>query len=186
MGRSYTSSSMDSSNNPPSSPSSFSSICHSSNYYLTNRMTTSVMRARRDLSTDLSLGFSISSPQSERRPIWPPFEQLPESTPAGSSAEERQQGSTSGLYVKVYMEGFPIGRKLDLLSHDGYDVLAGTLAHMFKATILCGKGHRATSHKYYVLTYQDRDGDWMMVGDVPWEIFKSTVKRLKITRADRC
>ena len=21
----------------------------------------------------------------------------------------------------------------------------------------------------YVLTYEDRDGDWMLVGDVPWE-----------------
>lgn len=21
----------------------------------------------------------------------------------------------------------------------------------------------------YVLTYEDKDGDWMLVGDVPWE-----------------
>lgn len=23
--------------------------------------------------------------------------------------------------------------------------------------------------KDYVLTYEDKDGDWMLVGDVPWE-----------------
>ncbi|KAL5715538.1 Auxin-responsive protein iaa8 [Ranunculus cassubicifolius] len=22
----------------------------------------------------------------------------------------------------------------------------------------------------YVLTYEDKDGDWMLVGDVPWEL----------------
>lgn len=22
---------------------------------------------------------------------------------------------------------------------------------------------------YHVLTYEDKEGDWMMVGDVPWE-----------------
>jgi auxin-responsive protein IAA len=25
------------------------------------------------------------------------------------------------------------------------------------------------SDKYHVLTYEDKEGDWMMVGDVPWE-----------------
>jgi len=23
--------------------------------------------------------------------------------------------------------------------------------------------------KHHVLTYEDKDGDWMMVGDIPWE-----------------
>lgn len=25
------------------------------------------------------------------------------------------------------------------------------------------------SGKYHILTYEDKEGDWMMVGDVPWE-----------------
>lgn len=25
------------------------------------------------------------------------------------------------------------------------------------------------SEKYHVLTYEDQEGDWMLVGDVPWE-----------------
>ncbi|KAK4755520.1 hypothetical protein SAY87_009277 [Trapa incisa] len=184
------SSSIDSNHNPPSSPSSssFSSICLSSNHYLSSGRSTSAMRTRRGLSTDLSLCLSTSSShQSQRRSSWPPLKPLLKSATVGRSAEEEwQHGSASGLFVKVYMEGIPIGRKLDLLSHGGYDDLALTLAHMFKTTILCGKRNKAPSDKYYVLTYQDREGDWMMVGDVPWEIFTSTVKRLKITRADRC
>ena len=40
------------------------------------------------------------------------------------------------MFVKVYMEGVPIGRKLDLLRLDGYDGLLALLARMFKATII--------------------------------------------------
>lgn len=25
------------------------------------------------------------------------------------------------------------------------------------------------SEQYHVLTYEDKEGDWLMVGDVPWE-----------------
>ena len=33
------------------------------------------------------------------------------------------------------------------------------------------EGEQYCHHKKYynVLTYEDQDGDWMMVGDVPWE-----------------
>lgn len=85
------------------------------------------------------------------------------------------------------MEGIPIGRKLNLFSHDGYNALITTLSLMFKTTILSGPhDNHVHSEKYHVLTYEDQEGDWMLVGDVPWEIFLTTVKRLKITRADRC
>ena len=34
----------------------------------------------------------------------------------------------------------------------------------------------------YVPTYEDKDGDWMLVGDVPWEMFTSSCKRLRIMK----
>lgn len=41
---------------------------------------------------------------------------------------------------------------------------------------LAGKEGLSESHlmdllhgSEYVLTYEDKDGDWMLVGDVPWE-----------------
>lgn len=35
----------------------------------------------------------------------------------------------------------------------------------------------------YVLTYEDKDGDWMLVGDVPWEMFIDSCKRLRIMKS---
>lgn len=31
-------------------------------------------------------------------------------------------------------------------------------------------------------TYEDKDGDWMLVGDVPWEMFVTSCKRLRIMK----
>lgn len=46
-------------------------------------------------------------------------------------------GNAATFYVKVYMEGIPIGRKLDLLAHDGYCDLIRTLDNMFNTNIMC-------------------------------------------------
>ncbi|CAI8585784.1 unnamed protein product [Vicia faba] len=35
----------------------------------------------------------------------------------------------------------------------------------------------------YVITYEDKDGDWMLVGDVPWEMFIDTCRRLRIMKS---
>nr|AFK46390.1 unknown [Lotus japonicus] len=34
-----------------------------------------------------------------------------------------------------------------------------------------------------VLTYEDKDGDWMLVGDVPWKMFIDTCRRLRIMKS---
>lgn len=82
------------------------------------------------------------------------------------------------------MEGIPIGRKLDLLAHESYYDLIKTLEQMFNANIIWAEAEVDADHyeKYHVLTYEDKEGDWMMVGDVPWEMFLSAVRRLKITK----
>ncbi|KAI4335122.1 hypothetical protein L6164_013799 [Bauhinia variegata] len=178
---SSSSSSIDSSNHPsaiarPASSSS-SSVCRN---YSSIRM---------DLSTDLSLGLSIStSPSSNSIPReqsldWPPIKSTLRSTLVERNSQLRQQPF---LFVKVYMEGIPIGRKLNLLAHHGYDDLVRALGQMFKTTILCPNSQPLHSGNFHVLTFEDQEGDWMMVGDVPWEMFLNNVKRLKITRANRC
>ncbi|XP_062220740.1 auxin-responsive protein IAA10 isoform X2 [Phragmites australis] len=94
-------------------------------------------------------------------------------------------------WVKVNMDGDVIGRKVDLNAHRSYKTLASALELMFmKPSIdLCTSiSGSAKSLKLldnsseYQLTYEDRDGDWMLVGDVPWEMFVSSVKRLRIMR----
>ncbi|QHN77030.1 Sugar transporter ERD6-like [Arachis hypogaea] len=69
----------------------------------------------------------------------------------------------------VYMEGILIGRKLDTTILWGIEM----------DEVVVQPGERC-----HVLTYEDEEGDLVMVGDVPWEMFASTVKRLKITRVD--
>ena len=34
----------------------------------------------------------------------------------------------------------------------------------------------------YAPTYEDKDGDWMLVGDVPWQMFVESCKRLRIMK----
>ncbi|XP_019178496.1 PREDICTED: auxin-responsive protein IAA13-like [Ipomoea nil] len=103
----------------------------------------------------------------------------------------------ASLYVKVNMDGVMIGRKVDLGAHANYEDLAGTLDEMFFMPTTTG--HTRCEEKNamtdaaacprpldgsseFVLTYEDKDGDWMLVGDVPWEIFVCSVKRLRIVR----
>ncbi|KAM0882090.1 hypothetical protein ACQ4PT_032549 [Festuca glaucescens] len=100
---------------------------------------------------------------------WPPV----------SSARSRACGS--GRHVKVRKEGAAIGRKVDLSLHGSYGDLLATLARMFPAAGGDRAGCVGTSDEEIVadddgrgaaglvVTYEDADGDWMLVGDVPWE-----------------
>ncbi|KAF8017657.1 hypothetical protein BT93_H2759 [Corymbia citriodora subsp. variegata] len=198
-------------NHPQTSLSFASSVCRNSSCNSGCSSSTRRGRIRRgDLNTDLRLGLSIVSPdaqkdnwidlsvskQREQRQDWPPIKSLLRTTLAVAGKADTNVNNVhnnnsdrrrASLFVKVYMEGVPIGRKLDLLALHNYDDLISTLAHMFATSIICPAGDRADHAKsLHVLTYEDREGDWMMVGDVPWEMFMTTVKRLKITRADRC
>nr|CAB3448342.1 unnamed protein product [Digitaria exilis] len=102
--------------------------------------------------------------------------------------ESEKKGRVVG-WVKVNMDGDIIGRKVDLNAHRSYKTLASALELMFmKPSIgLCTSSSAKSlnlldSSSEYQLTYEDRDGDWMLVGDVPWEMFVGSVKRLKIMR----
>ncbi|URE28461.1 hypothetical protein MUK42_35816 [Musa troglodytarum] len=156
----------DQSNSPSSSidSSSHPALCS----------TSSIFQTRRDLlSTDLKLGLGLStsalhgcsSKEREQLSHWPPIKPLLRST----LEEKVHRSHSKTFFVKVYMEGLPIGRKLDLLSHNGYDSLMRTLRRMFRTTITCPDTSRVPPEKAHVLTYEDEEGDWMMVGDVPWE-----------------
>ncbi|PWA59268.1 PB1 domain, AUX/IAA protein [Artemisia annua] len=68
-------------------------------------------------------------------------------------------GGSKSMYVKVHMEGDGIARKIDLNLHHSYHTLGHTLAHMF------GKCSEDVK-----LTYQDKEGDWLLAGDVPWRV----------------
>ncbi|MCO5559060.1 hypothetical protein L7F22_012652 [Adiantum nelumboides] len=71
--------------------------------------------------------------------------------------------------------------KVDLNAYKNYDELISTLEGMFYSPPV-GEGVRFLHARDFVLTYEDKEGDWMLVGDVPWGMFVNTVKRLRITR----
>ncbi|CAH8314638.1 unnamed protein product [Eruca vesicaria subsp. sativa] len=164
-----------------SSPSSsIESSCKSNPFGVSSSNT-------RNLSTDLRLGLSFGSSSGqyfnggenhdEYGVVAADHEMIME------EEDQNECNSLGNFYVKVNMEGVPIGRKIDLFSFDGYHDLITTLGYMFNASILWAEEEEICSEKTHVLTYADKDGDWIMVGDVPWEMFLSSVRRLKISRA---
>ncbi|KAJ8763910.1 hypothetical protein K2173_003692 [Erythroxylum novogranatense] len=94
-------------------------------------------------------------------------------------------------FVKVNMDGVPIGRKIDLNAHACYETLAQFLEEMFFRSTVGSLGEKQLARKpsillngssEFVLTYEDKEGDWMLLGDVPWGMFLSSVRRLRIMR----
>ncbi|KAH0993703.1 hypothetical protein GBA52_005186 [Prunus armeniaca] len=107
----------------------------------------------------------------------------------GNKTTAKERGRLG--FVKVNMDGIPIGRKVDMNAHSCYETLAQTLEDMFfsPTTAIGGDKEQATKpsklldgSSEFVLTYEDKEGDWMLVGDVPWGMFISSVKRLRIMR----
>ncbi|KAL6564517.1 Iaa10p [Orobanche minor] len=103
------------------------------------------------------------------------------------------------LFVKVNMDGIPIGRKVDLNARSCYKTLTRALDDMFSPSAAVGARRSNVEERVlavgksqplrlldgssdFVLTYEDKEGDWMLVGDVPWEMFLNSVKRLRIMR----
>lgn len=97
-----------------------------------------------------------------------------------SSRPVNNNRSNGYLSVKVNMDGTLIGRKVDLNAHTSYETLAQTLEDMFHGRL--GSSRLFNGASEFLLTYEDKDGDCMLVGDVPWQMFISSVKRLRILR----
>ncbi|KAG4983672.1 hypothetical protein JHK87_028421 [Glycine soja] len=112
-------------------------------------------------------------------------------------AEKTTSSTTanSGAFVKVSMDGAPYLRKVDLTMYKSYKDLSDALAKMFSSFTMGNYGAQGMidfmnesklmdllNSSEYVPTYEDKDGDWMLVGDVPWEMFVGSCKRLRIMK----
>ncbi|XP_019195946.1 PREDICTED: auxin-responsive protein IAA1-like isoform X2 [Ipomoea nil] len=94
----------------------------------------------------------------------------------------------SAKFVKVAVDGAPYLRKVDLVAFHSYQQLLTSLEDMFTCLTICnvlnGKKLMDTSDgTEYVPTYEDKDGDWMLVGDVPWKMFVESCKRLRLMKS---
>ena len=98
---------------------------------------------------------------------------------ATSSSNNVNMGAA---FVKVSMDGAPYLRKVDLKMYKSHQELLDALAKMFSSFTIdkCssqgmkdfmneGKLIDLLNGSDYVPTCEDKDGDWMLVGDVPWE-----------------
>ncbi|KAM1932761.1 hypothetical protein ACFX15_017159 [Malus domestica] len=95
-------------------------------------------------------------------------------------------------YVKVSADGAPYLRKLDLEMYRSCQELLRALERMFPSLTISGKciedsnevmKPAAKGMDQYVLTYEDKDGDWMLVGDVPWKMFMESCKRIRLMKS---
>ncbi|XP_068648904.1 auxin-responsive protein IAA31-like [Aristolochia californica] len=121
---------------------------------------------------------SHARPNEKRVVGWPPVKSWRKHLCAGGEAAYKRGAAAPSLYVKVKMEGAAIGRKIDLSNCDSYQTLNSTLNRMFNIdeTGVTGANTR------YTLTYQDKEGDWLLAGDATWETFIQSVQRLKIQK----
>ncbi|TYJ33924.1 hypothetical protein E1A91_A05G135100v1 [Gossypium mustelinum] len=93
-----------------------------------------------------------------------------------NSFGDKDGSKTSKFYVKVSMDGAPFLRKINLALHKGYSDLVKALEKLF------GEALRDAESCEFVPIYEDKDGDWMLAGDVPWEMFIESCKRLRIMK----
>ncbi|GLU07634.1 hypothetical protein SLE2022_245860 [Rubroshorea leprosula] len=125
---------------------------------------------------------------------WPPVRSFRKNIMAiqKSMSDESDKGAA---FVKVSMDGAPYLRKVDLRMYKTYQDLYDALGKMFSSFTIgnCGsQGMKDFMNESklmdllngsdYVATYEDKDGDWMLVGDVPWEMFVESCKRLRIMK----
>nr|AVQ94636.1 Aux/IAA28 [Carya cathayensis] len=147
---------------------------------------------------------------------WPPIRSFRKNLASSSSskpASESQnavpdkvpckkpvESCTKGLFVKINMDGVPIGRKVDLKAYDSYENLSSAVDELFRGLLAAQRDSREDGIQKkqeedkaitgllvgsgeYTLVYEDNEGDRMLVGDVPWHMFVSTVKRLRVLKS---
>ncbi|KAJ8749469.1 hypothetical protein K2173_025664 [Erythroxylum novogranatense] len=131
---------------------------------------------------------------------WPPVRSFRKNMLAvqkSSTNKESEKVINGGnpTFVKVSMDGAPYLRKVDLKMYKSYQELSDALANMFSSFTIESVGSQGMKDFVnegklkdllngtdYVPTYEDKDGDWMLVGDVPWEMFVDSCKRLRIMK----
>ncbi|KAK1550158.1 hypothetical protein Q3G72_014648 [Acer saccharum] len=137
-------------------------------------------------TVDLNLGSCLSNPSHDARttakcPVtkaqvvgWPPVR------------SSRKKSLEMSKLVKVAVDGAPYLRKVDLHMHTSYQQLFRALEQIFTCFTIHGNNMKERKimgpmkGMEYVPTYEDKEDDWMLVGDVPWNKKKSdTLLKLK-------
>ncbi|XP_057514834.1 auxin-responsive protein IAA26-like [Actinidia eriantha] len=128
-----------------------------------------------------------------------PVPESPDAVANKLSSEKTADSCQKGFFVKINMDGVPIGRKVDLKAYDSYEKLSSAVDELFRGLLAAQKddssgeihhkqeGERAITGLLdgtgeYTLVYEDNEGDRVLVGDIPWHMFVSTVRRLRVLK----
>ncbi|KAL3365886.1 hypothetical protein AABB24_010816 [Solanum stoloniferum] len=141
---------------------------------------------------------SLKPPTKAQVVGWPPvrsFRKNIMSQKGNNNVEISEKGEKTIAFVKVSMDGAPYLRKVDLKMYKSYQQLSDSLTKMFSSFTMGNYGSQGMidfmnerklmdvlNSSDYVPTYEDKDGDWMLVGDVPWQMFVNSCKRLRIMK----
>ncbi|XP_022863678.1 auxin-responsive protein IAA16 [Olea europaea var. sylvestris] len=130
---------------------------------------------------------------------WPPVRSFRKNILAvqkdTTTTDVNKSGGSHMAFVKVSVDGAPYLRKVDLKIYKSYQQLYDALSKMFSSFTIgnCGsQGLKDFMNESKLIdllngsdcvpTYEDKDGDWMLVGDVPWEMFVDSCKRIRIMK----
>ncbi|KAM3328602.1 hypothetical protein ACQJBY_026004 [Aegilops geniculata] len=136
-----------------------------------------------------------AKPAAAAAPVvgWPPVRSFrrnlaasnskPSSSKEDDKATKDHDAAVKGLFVKVNIDGVPIGRKVELKEDGSYADLSATVDKLFRSLFAAQRDSVAAPDAIaggeYTLVYEDDEGDRMLVGDVPWQMFIVTAKRLR-------
>ncbi|KAE8674117.1 hypothetical protein F3Y22_tig00111769pilonHSYRG00427 [Hibiscus syriacus] len=131
----------------------------------------------KNLASGAKRGFSVAIEEVPGVPSgarvlvvgWPPVRSFRKNTMA---SDEATADGGDCQYVKVSMDGAPYLRKVDRKTCRSYVELSSALEKMFSCFTM----------SEYVVTYEDNDGDRVLVGDVPWQMFTDSCRRIRITK----
>ncbi|MED6218374.1 Iaa15p [Stylosanthes scabra] len=115
-----------------------------------------------DFDVDFKLSLSLPGTQTAEVVGWPPVRK-----------NNRKRG------VKVGVDGAPYLRKVDLEAYDSYEQLLKALETMFCCSTIILRNENKLMMDY-MATYEDKEGDWMLLGDVPWKMFVESCKRIRL------
>ncbi|XP_076937321.1 auxin-responsive protein IAA1-like [Bidens hawaiensis] len=143
-----------------------------------------VAKRRFSVITDLKLGgnhrsdsiITKNSPSKEQLVGWPPVRSY-----------RKNMTKSDCKYVKVAVDGAPYLRKVGLELYSGYQQLMCAFEDLFSCLAIKNVSNEMklmdpVNGTEYVPTYEDKDGDWMLVGDVPWKMFVESCKRIRLMK----
>ncbi|KAL6996528.1 hypothetical protein U1Q18_006660 [Sarracenia purpurea var. burkii] len=134
---------------------------------------------RNDDRSESEISEASKSPKSKAQVVgWPPVR----------SFRKQMMVTKTCKFVKVAVDGAPYLRKVDLEMYNSYQQLLSALEEKFSCFTIHNylnerKLRGNVNGSEYVATYEDKDGDWMLVGDVPWKMFIESCKRLRLMKS---